>query len=99
MSHSSGGPPIGQDVLQERRQPSPEAGTATEELAPEFDAAREAEITRRHTELLDRLLAMPVKDRDLYLERAANAVAADYENDPAVTELTCLDGEDFEEYV
>ena len=78
-------------------QPSSEAETALEEQLPRFDPAKEAEITRRHTELLDKLLAMPAKERVPYLKATAQAAADDYENDPAVTEFTCLDGEDFEE--
>ena len=47
---------------------------------------------------LDQLLAMPLRERDAYLRQAADLVADDYENDPLMTELTCLDSEDFEDY-
>ncbi len=98
MSHSPDGPQTGQDVLQEPRQRSSVAGTASEQTVPQFDAVKEAEITRRHTELLDKLLAMSAKDRWPYLEAAADLAARCYENDPSLTEFTCLDGEDFEDY-
>ena len=57
--------------------------------------------TRNHEDepsSLDKLLAMPAKDRGRYLEAAAEAAAQAYENDPSLTEFTSLDGEDFEDY-
>jgi len=47
---------------------------------------------------LDQLLEMPLGERDAYLRQAAELVADDYEDDPSMTELTCLDSEDFEGY-
>jgi len=98
MSHSARGPLIEQEVLSDCSHPSSEAGPPPEEQQDRFDPAQQAEITRRHTELLDKLLGMPVKDRGPYLEAAAKAAADDYENDPSLTEFTALDGEDFEDY-
>ncbi|MBN2208389.1 MAG: hypothetical protein JW759_03750 [Candidatus Coatesbacteria bacterium] len=97
MSHLSGRPLAKRRVLSEREQSAPLPRSDPKEAPPQFSPAEGAEITRRQTELLDKLLAMPVKDRGPYLEAAAKAAADDYENDPEVTEFTCLDGEDFEE--
>jgi len=47
---------------------------------------------------LDDLLRMPLEEGDAYLRRAAEEAADEYINDPSVTEFTCLDGEDFEDY-
>ena len=47
---------------------------------------------------LDDLLRMPLEESGEYLRRAAERAADEYLNDPSVTEFTCLDSEDFEDY-
>ena len=98
MSHSHRESLTEQPALDDCEPPSPAARIDPARATAKSDRAQPDEINRRQTQLLDKLLAMPVADRGPYLEAAAGAVADDYENDPSVTEFTCLDGEDFEEY-
>ncbi|MBN1593283.1 MAG: hypothetical protein JW941_08585 [Candidatus Coatesbacteria bacterium] len=95
MDLSPGGPRAEVVVIEECDQ----KGNAVDQnrYNPPQDAADQPDITRRHAELLDWLLSMPAKDRAPYLEAAAKAAASHYENDPDLTEFTCLDDEDFED--
>ena len=83
------------------------SGHGSSKAAVQSKAAQktEAETSRpklsRKTEkrpTLDDLLRMPLEESGEYLRRAAEEAADEYINDPSVTEFTCLDSEDFEDY-
>ncbi len=62
------------------------------------DAPSKIGQEKRRRPTLDDLLRMPLEESGEYLRLAAEEAAAEYINDPSVTEFTCLDGEDFVDY-
>ena len=70
---------------------------ATHKSDAETVVAETVRKTKRRP-TLDDLLRMPLEEGDAYLRRAALEAADEYVNDPSVTEFTCLDSEDFEDY-
>jgi hypothetical protein len=84
-----------QIILNNLRQLSPsqqqEVANFTEFLRQKF-----AVVTRESNLSLQQLAQLPIQERHQYLKSSVEATAEDFATDPALTEFSVLDAEDWE---